>query len=91
MNQQKTQPDFQYMSEVFNEVIGEVKFNSLEPIIKIFMDSLDSKGYQETEILGQIANYLYSKDALKHSFLISQLDKAVKEVGRNDGENAQAG
>lgn len=88
MNEQKVEPDFKQMSAVLNEVIGGVKQDSLAPIIKIFMESLDSWDYREHEILSAIGDYLFLEDSEKYSNVITGLEKTVKKAEKiNDKTN----
>ncbi|BAY88022.1 hypothetical protein NIES267_75640 (plasmid) [Calothrix parasitica NIES-267] len=86
MNFKKIEPDFNYIAERLSEVIGQIKQDSLEPIVKTFMESLESHGYTEPQILNAIADYYHLKDSEKYRPLISQLERTVIEARRINGE-----
>ena len=89
MNQQKIQPDYQQMSATLDEVIGGTKQDSLQPIIKIFMESLESYDYREHEILNSIADYFHKKDSQKYTYVITGLEKTVKEAQKINDKATQ--
>ncbi|MEO1430860.1 MAG: hypothetical protein AAFV71_17710 [Cyanobacteria bacterium J06633_8] len=86
MNFKKIEPDFNYIAERLSEVIGQVKQDSLEPIVKTFMESLESHGYTEPEMLNGIAEYFHVKDSDKYNSLIVQLEKSIREARKINGE-----
>ncbi len=86
MNFKKIEPDFNYIAERLSEVIGQVKQDSLEPIVKTFMESLEFNGYTDSQILNSIGDYYYSKDAKKYEPLVSRLEKTVVEARIINGE-----
>lgn len=86
MNFKKIEPDFNYIAERLSEVIGQVKQDSLEPIVKTFMESLEINGYTDSQILNSIGDYYYSKDAEKYEPLVSRLEKTVVEARIINGE-----
>jgi len=74
------------MAETIDDVVGGVKQQSFLPIVKTFMESVESHGYTEPEILGGIADYFHMKDSDKYNSLIIQLEKSIKEARRINGE-----
>lgn len=86
MNQQKIEPDFKQMASTINEVVSVVKQESLLPVVKIFMESVESHGYTEPEILNGIVEYFHVKDSDKYNSLIVQLEKSIKEARKINGE-----
>lgn len=82
MNQQKIEPDYQQMSSVLAEVIGGAKQDSLEPIVNIFMESVESQGYWLHEIIQAIEGYTVSRygESAQYKELGHTLEKAVKEA-----------
>ena len=86
MNQQKIEPDFKQMASTIDEVVGGVKQDSLAPILKTFMDCLESHGYTDSQILNAIGDYYHSKDSEKYELLIIRLEKTVIEARKINGE-----
>lgn len=86
MNQQKIEPDFKQISATINDVVSVVKQDSIVPVVKVFMESLESHGYTEPEMLNGIAEYFHIKDSDKYNSLIVQLEKSIKEARRINGE-----
>lgn len=87
MNQKIIESEIKRMSRTLNEVIGNVKQDSLLPVVKIFMESLESHGYTEPEILNGIAEYFHSKNTDKYNTLVFELEKSIKEARKINGEN----
>ncbi len=82
----KIEPDYQQMSAILDEIIGGTKQDSLQPVIKIFMESLEVHGYREHEILNSIADYFYLKDSQKYTSVVSGLEKTVKQMKKINDE-----
>lgn len=74
------------MASTIDEVVGVVKQDSILPVVKTFMESLESHGYTEPEILNGIAEYFYCKNTDKYNSLVFQLEKSIKEAKKINGE-----